>query len=198
MVIAGCIQAAATYAYQWLQSRLALKVAKEYREELFGAVLRKSYQDLEHGAAGRWMSLIINDVLYLQNRFSDILASFVRDGVMIIACFIVIMVVHWPTAVILAVLTPLLMGGMGQTGGRIAKYTVEMQKHLGRIAAAVLDIRRRFAFIRAQHGENHEERRFATINNDYYRSIRRSLFIRSSFAPAVEFLGPPGARSLSC
>ncbi len=189
MVIAGCIQAAATYSYQWQQSRLALKVAKEYREELFGAVLRKSYQDLEQAAAGRWMSLIMNDVLYLQNRFSDILASFVRDGVLIIACFMVIVVIHWPTALILAVLTPIVMGGMGKTGGRIASYTEEMQQHLGKIAAAVLDIRRRFSFIRAQHGEKREEERFATMNNAYYRAIRRSLFVRSAFAPAVEFLG---------
>lgn len=189
MVVAGCIQAAATYSYQWQQSRLALKVAKEYREELFSAVLRKAYLELEQGAAGRWMSLIMNDVLYLQNRFSDILASFVRDGVTIFACFMVLAVIHWPTAVILAILTPMVMGGMGKTGGRIARYTEEMQRHLGRIAAAVLDIRRRFTFIRAQHGEEREEERFATMNDAYYRSIRRSLFIRSAFAPTVEFFG---------
>lgn len=189
MIVAGCIQAIATYSYQWQQSRLALKVAKEYREELFSAVLRKPYLELEQAAAGRWMSLIMNDVLYLQNRFSDILASFVRDGVTILACFLVLVVIHWPTAVILAILTPMVMGGMGKTGGRIARYTEDMQRHLGRIAAAVLDIRRRFTFIRAQHGEKREEERFATMNHAYYRSIRRSLFVRSAFAPTVEFLG---------
>jgi len=57
------------------------------------------------------------------------------------------------------------------------------------MAAAVLDMRRRFTYIRAQGGEDRELFRFAALNSNYYRLIRKSIVVRSAFAPSLEFFG---------
>lgn len=189
LLTAGLIQAGAGYAYHLHQQKLALWLTTRYREKLFGALLAHPYETIVEKSAARWMSVIMNDVLYLQIRFSEIISSLMRDLILIVACLAAIAAVHLPTALILLVLSPFVAAAMGRAGGRIAGFAREWQTRLGTIASAILDVRRRFSFIRAQHGEAWELERFTALNEAYYQMIRRSIFLRSMFAPAVEFLG---------
>ncbi len=189
ILLAGLIKAFATYSYQLHQQALALYVAKSYRDRLFAALLSLPYLEIRRRSAGEWMSLIMNDVMYLQGRFADLLTGLVKDAVLVVACYAVLAVVHWPTALVLMALSPFVAFGMGRTGKRIAFFTAAFQQELARIAGAVLDLRARFDFIRSQSGEAYEERRFAQLNDGYYRMIRRSILVRSAFAPVLELLG---------
>lgn len=186
---AGVIKGFATYLYQLHQQALALTMAREYREKLFDALLTMPYVAIRRRSAGAWMSLIMNDVAFLQSRFSDLMTGLVKDGVLIVSCFCVLAYVHWQTALVMAMLAPVIAVGMGRTGRRIARFAEQFQREMAKLAAAVLDIRARFDFIRAQGGEALERERFAKLNNAYYRMIRQSIMVRSAFAPVLELLG---------
>ena len=54
------------------------------------------------------MSILMNDVLYLQSRFSDFVASIIKDSVLILSALAAMFLIHWQTAAILIVASPVL------------------------------------------------------------------------------------------
>jgi subfamily B ATP-binding cassette protein MsbA len=188
-MLIGIVRGIALYLYQWAQSSVALTVAKNTRQGMFKALLKHDYSSLSRKSAAHWMSVIMNDVLYLQMNFSEIMTVLLKDSVLVISCLIAMSFIHWQTGLVLLLVCPFIAFGLGRAGQRIRHYANFWQRELGKIAAFVLDIRQRFVFIRAQGGEERELGRFEDRNENYYRSIRRSILLRSAFAPAIEWVG---------
>ncbi|HYX36695.1 MAG TPA: ABC transporter ATP-binding protein [Oligoflexus sp.] len=186
---AAVVNGFAGFVYQHQQQVMALHLGRRYREKLFAAILQLPFQKATAKAPGEWMSVVMNDVAFLQMRLSDLLTGLLRDGVMVVASVLALYFIHWPSAVILTLLAIPLMTGTGRTGKRIAVFAELWQRELGRMVSAVLDLRKRFEFIRAQRGESLEKERFRHMNHGYYRMIRRSIFIRSALAPSMELMG---------
>ncbi len=189
ILVAGWCKSLASYLYQLNQQALAIYLARTYREKLFRTLISLPYTEITKRQVGAWMSLIMNDVMLLQTRFTDIMTGLIKDTVATFACYVVLAIIHWPSALALFVLSPFIAFGMGRTGKRIARYAEVYQRELGAMAAAILDIRARLDFIRAQQGEAREKARFAAMNMAYFRMIRRSILVRSAFAPVLEFGG---------
>lgn len=189
LVIIGVIRSVAMYLYQRAQAAIALTVAKNTRTTLFTALMHHKYSELSQKSAAYWMSLIMNDVLYLQMRFSEIMTVLLKDSVMILSCLVAMFVIHWQTGVFLLLVSPIAAYGLGRAGKRISFFANYWQRELSKIATFVLDIRQRFVFIRAQGGEQREYERFKERNENYYRSIRKSILLRSAFAPMIEWVG---------
>lgn len=189
IVVAGLVRSLANYLFQVNQAALSLRVATEYRQGLFKGLLKKSFLETDKQSAGTWMSILMNDVLYLQMKFSEITTVMLRDSVLVLGCFAAVFVIHWPTAIVLALGAPLFAKVTGRGGKKISRYSEMWQGDLARISASVLDMRSRFNFIYAQNATNLEIDRFSRLNESYYGKIRKSILIRSSFAPMVELFG---------
>ena len=179
----------ALFFYQLNTAAVALFIAKDYRDRLFITLMRKPFLYISKKSPAQWMSYLMNDVLYLQTRFSDILNSFLRDGCVILAAYISLLFIHLPTGIFLLFISPLIATGMGKTGKRIAYFAEVFQKELANMADLILEIRRRFEFIKAQGGERRDFARFSSANESYYKFIKKSLFVRALFAPTMEFIG---------
>ena len=189
ILLAGLTKALATYFYQSRQQVLVLSAARFLRIKIFNGILSHSFLAVSQKSPAQWMSIIMNDVLLLQIRFAGCLTSFVKDSVLIVSCFAVLLVLHWPSALILTMLAPFVMFGMGWGARRIAFFAERWQIELANLSGKILDIRKRFDFMRSQGGELVERAYFDQINEGYYQMIRRSLLLRSAFAPAMEFVG---------
>ncbi len=183
------VKGVATYFFQLHQQLLALHLGRRYREKLFAAILTLPYARLIKKSAGEWMSLVMNDVHFIQTRVSDLMTGLMRDGSQVIAALLALYVVHWPTALAITVMAVPLTIGTGRTGKRIAHFAEGWQTELARMSGAVLDLRRRFEFIRSQGGEEVEKQRFWRMNQGYFLMIQRSIGMRSVFAPALEWIG---------
>lgn len=186
---AGLLMSIAMYFYQYHQQAIAMFVAKYLRERIFSRILTFDFYRIAARSAGEWMSVIMNDIMYIQNRLSDLLTALLKDTVIIISCFTALIFIHPPTALVIALIAPFIAFGMGRTGKRIAKFAEKFQKELAKIASIVLNIRERFEFIRAQGGEMRELQWFKRSNDAYYKMIRKSILIRSAFAPMMELFG---------
>ncbi len=189
LFVAGILKALAGFAYQYNQEAIALFIAKHYREKLFASLTSLPYVEIRRRSPGDWMSVIMNDVHFLQTRFSDFTNTFVRGSVTILSCLAVLFWLHWPSALAISFVAPLMAWGMGRGAKRISFFAEAFQRELARMAAAILDFRSRFEFIRAQHGEEVELERFEKMNERYYKMIRSSIFLRSAFGPILEFSG---------
>ena len=189
IIAAGLLMSVALYYYQYNQQAISMFVAKYLRERLFSRILSLDFSRIAGRSAGQWMSVIMNDIMFLQNRFSDLLTALFKDTVVIVSCFFVLLFIHFPTALVLLAIAPFIAFGMGRTGKRIARFAEKFQGELARISSIVLNIRERFEFIRAQHGEQRELGWFKRSNTAYYLMIRKSILIRSAFAPMMELVG---------
>lgn len=189
ILLVGMLQALAGFFYQFNQQALTLYVGSRYREKLFAAILKQPLERLLLRSAGEWMSLVMNDVSYLQSRMSDLLTGLVKDSVQVLSSLAALYFIHWPTGVLLTILSLPLLMMTGKTGKKISHYAAGWQKNLAKMASAVLEMRKRFEFIRAQAGEKAELERFHVLNQGYYKNIVRSILIRSAFAPGLELLG---------
>jgi ABC-type multidrug transport system fused ATPase/permease subunit len=135
------------------------------------------------------MSIVINDVAFVQARLSEFMSSFLRGGVAVIASLVTMALIHWPSALVLIGIMPLAARATGSTGKKIAGFSASVQQAMRVMTSLVLEVRGRFDFMRVQHGEEFDLRRFRNINESWFRTICRSILVRSAFAPALEFAG---------
>jgi subfamily B ATP-binding cassette protein MsbA len=189
IIVVGLLMSLALYYYQFHQQSISMFVAKFLREKVFSRIINQDYSSISSKSAGSWMSLVMNDILFLQNRFSDLLTALFKDSVVILSCFAVLFYTHAPTALILALASPFIAFFMGRTGKRIAKFSEKFQRELSSISAITLNLRERFDFIRAQNGEQRELDWFNKHNDNYYRMVKKSILVRSAFAPIMELIG---------
>lgn len=188
LVMAAALKNYATYLYQMNSSYFGLLIAKKFRDRLFAGILRLSYREISKKSAAEWMSLLMNDVLYLQNKFSDIANGLVRESILTFAAFLTLFFIHWPTALMLLLLTPIMAYGVGRTGRKIAKYAEAFQRKIAQIADLVLEIRKRFEVIKAHRAEDYEVSRFSKLNEEYFETVKKSFLVRSIFSPFLEFV----------
>ena len=189
VLLAGMAKSWSTYVYMRAQQEFSMFAGASLRDQLFPAILGKSYQELAGVSPGTWMSVLVNDVAFVQSRLSDVMTSFLRGGISISASLLTMFFLHWPSALVMMVLIPVTARSTGATGKRIAGFSSVVQESLSRMANLVLEVRGRFDFMRAQQGENFDLARFDAANDSYFKVIIRSLLVRSAFAPVLEFVG---------
>ncbi len=189
VLIAGIAKSWGTYVYTRLQQEFSLLAGAALRDKLFPAILGKSYQELAQVSPGSWMSILVNDVAFVQTRLSEVMTSFLRGGMAVLASLGTMFFLHWPSALVMLFLMPLTARSTGAIGKRIAGFSSLVQESLRRMADLVFEVRGRFDFMRAQQGESFDFQRYESANESYFRMITRSILVRSAFAPALEFLG---------
>ncbi|NRA66485.1 MAG: ABC transporter ATP-binding protein [Pseudobacteriovorax sp.] len=189
LLLTVVIKGVATYYFQYYQQSIALHVAKRYRDRLFESILGRSFKKLEERSTGEWMSLLMNDVLFLQTRYSDFAAIVVKNSVLILAALLAVFLIQWQMALLFLLVTPFLGFVLGRIGNRISVYAELWQSQLSDMAKRILSLRLRFPFIVSQGGRAYESREFRQINQQYLHSINRSIPLRASFAPGLEWIG---------
>jgi ATP-binding cassette, subfamily B, bacterial MsbA len=189
IVAAGILKALSSYAYTLGLARLSLKVAQNYRENVFAGILDLPWLSSGSRGPGEWMSVVMSDAIFIQSRLTDFSTAFVKDAVLIISCMVTLALIHWPAALVLMLLAPVIGWQMGRAGRRIAWFTESFQRELGVLASRLLGIRERFRFMRAQSGEAFENHHFDIGNRAYLKMMSESIFLRAIIAPGMEWVG---------
>jgi len=189
LALVGLLKALTSYGYQLTQEAIGLAAAKDMRDQVFEAIVSRPWSEIASRQAGQWMSMIMNDVYFLHSRLTDLLTAFVKDGFLILSCIPLMFWIHWPSALILLGISPLIVFGAGRAGKKIAFVAEMFQRELAKMAGTVLNLRSRFDFAVSQRGQSREKQRFEIMNRDYFNFISKSLPLRASLAPLMEFIG---------
>lgn len=189
LLVVGVAQAISHYFYQVSQQRLGLYAAAHFREKLFSAIVKLPYLTVQHRSPGQWMSIVMNDVVYLQNRLTELSTALFKDSVLILVSIGLLWVIHWPSALVISSCIPLMAWSMGRAGKRVTQYAESFQRALGRIAAAVHDVRQRFDFVFGQLGQQRENAYFGWLSDHYFQTMRKSLWIRAFMVSSLEWIG---------
>ena len=189
LALAGFMKSACAYVFRYCQNYISLWMAKHLRQELCAAIIAQPYTSFLHKPAAHWMSIVMNDTFLLQARFSDIMTCFIRNAAQVGTCIVVLALLHYPSALALVVIAGVLTFILRHTSRRIVAFAEDYQAKLATISTQVLDVRKRFEFIRTQGGTELEIQKFADSSHAYYRAVRRSILIRTGLSPLSEFIG---------
>ena len=185
----GLIKSACAYLFRYCQNYISLWMAKHLRQELCTAIIAQPYTSFLRKPAAHWMSIIMNDTFLLQARFSDIMTCFIRNTAQVCTCVVVLALLHYPSALALIVIACLLTFVLRNLSRRIVAFAEEYQAKLATLSTQVLDLRKRFEFIRSQGGTALEMQKFTDSSYAYYRAVRRSILVRTGLSPLSEFIG---------
>jgi ABC-type multidrug transport system fused ATPase/permease subunit len=189
IIVTGVTKALATYVYNLGLTRMALRVAQNYREKVFEGVLELPWLSSSRRDPGEWMSIIMADAIFIQARLTDFSTAFIKDGILIVVCVATLSLIHWPAALVLVGVAPLIAWQMGRAGRRIAWFTAAFQRELGVLSGILLSVRERFRYMRSQAAETFENIQFRKANDEYLKMMSGSIFLRAIVAPGMEWVG---------
>ncbi len=189
LIAAQILKALSSFAFDYYRRKLTIHIAHHMRSEIFAALIHSPYHRIISRSPAQWMSLIMNDIYFIEMRFSDILSSFVKDGALILSSFFALMLIQFETALAMLIIMPFVVFGLGKLRKMISGLARDYQAKYALMTRAVFDLRQRFNFIRSQQGEATSLRLFQNVDQSYYRSIRKSIAAQSILSPTLEFLG---------
>lgn len=189
LFLSAIIKNVSTYLYQILVSKLSYYFTRIYRECLFGSIVLKEYRELVAKTPARWMSIVMNDVFFLQDRMILLLNHSVRDLIVLVVAIVVLFFVYGKVALLVCVSLGLGYFLLSTLSKKILTLATEYQENLSFITNSILEVRRRYHTIKTSSSEKIEILNFKSVTYKYYLLVLKSCFLRLTIPPFVECFG---------
>jgi ABC-type multidrug transport system fused ATPase/permease subunit len=189
VVVVAVVRSLMLYLYQVNHQKIALSFGTQVREVLWRKIMGLSYRKLSRLHGPELMSLMMNDVQVLQTRFGEMWMNLIRDLLMVLSALGALCLISVNGAMIFSLTLPILFWFLGRAGSGISNYAEEWQRLIARMALNISQIRQRLEFIVAQLGQHFEMQRFDKLNQQIWAVTVRSLRMRTTVAPFVEWIG---------
>ena len=178
---------AATYAQEWTSQLVAIRTVNDVRNTLFSHVLRQPMSFFDSNISGRLVTRVTNDVQNLNDMFSKIVASIFKDAVLIGGILYVMFIMNFtlflillPVFIFVAIIIYVFRFFSRKTyrivRAKLASLNAFLAEHLNGMIVTFL-----FNKEKEKSGE------FYKINEDYYHSALKMVFIYAIFRPTIDF-----------
>ena len=179
----------ATYFYQVLINKLSFYFSRVYRESLFAGIISKEYSELIKNSPAKWMSIVMNDVFFLQERIILLMNHSVRDVVVLFSSIILLFVLYGSLGFFLCLVLVLCFVFLSFFSRKIFTLTHAIQENLGFLANSLLEVRKRYYTIKTASAENVEIKKFTKIAAQFYSMALKSSSLKIIIPPVFECLG---------
>ena len=195
IAVTAFIKGGAYFGQFYLMGDVGQRVIKDIRNKMYIHLLRLSpgyYNNRSHGTI---VSRFTNDVTQLEYAVTYAIATLIRDSLQIIVLIGVAVYLDWKLALISFVGVPISLFPIIKFGKKLTKVSSDSQQSVGYITALISEVIRNINIVQSFNAEKYEENRFRLKNNDYYKTIMKSFWLRALTSPIMEFLG---ALALAC
>ena len=172
----------------WILQKLGQSIILKLREELFAHIHKLSLRFFDITPVGRIVTRVTNDVETLNELFSSILVTMVKNVVMILGIAVVMLVLNWKLALISFLLLPLvfwltrMFTGLYRTTHRITRTKVSaLNTYLSENISAM-------KLIQVFHREQEKQAEFAQRSEDLFRSNFREIVVYGTFRPLIYWI----------
>lgn len=175
-------------AQMWILQKLGQDIIYQVRQELFAHIHNLSLRFFDITPVGRIVTRVTNDVETLNELFSSILVTMVKNAVLILGYAGVMLYLQWKLALVSFVLLPLvvyltrLFTRLYRTTHRITRTKVSaMNTYLSENLSAM-------KLIQIFHRENEKHREFTQRSADLFQSNFREIVVYGTFRPLIYFI----------
>ena len=172
----------------WILQKLGQDIILEIRQQLFDHIHKLSLRFFDITPVGRIVTRVTNDVETLNELFSTILVTMVKNAVLILGYALVMLYLQWQLALVSFVLLPLvvyltrLFTKLYRTTHRITRTKVSaMNTYLSENLSAM-------KLIQIFHREKEKQREFKQRSSDLFQSNFREIVVYGTFRPLIYFI----------
>lgn len=172
----------------WMLQKLGQDIILEIRQQLFRHIHSLSLRFFDITPVGRIVTRVTNDVETLNELFSTILVTMVKNAVLILGYAGVMLYLNWKLALVSFILLPLvvyltrLFTKLYRTTHRITRTKVSaMNTYLSENLSAM-------KLIQVFHREQEKQREFRQRSGDLFQSNFREIVVYGTFRPVIYFI----------
>lgn len=172
----------------WILQKLGQDIILEIRQQLFRHIHSLSLRFFDITPVGRIVTRVTNDVETLNELFSTILVTMVKNAVLILGYAGVMLYLNWKLALVSIILLPLvvyltrLFTKLYRTTHRITRTKVSaMNTYLSENLSAM-------KLIQVFHREREKQREFRQRSGDLFQSNFREIVVYGTFRPVIYFI----------
>ena len=172
----------------WMLQKLGQDIILEIRQQLFRHIHSLSLRFFFFFSVGRIVTRVTNDVETLNELFSTILVTMVKNAVLILGYAGVMLYLNWKLALVSFILLPLvvyltrLFTKLYRTTHRITRTKVSaMNTYLSENLSAM-------KLIQVFHREREKQREFRQRSGDLFQSNFREIVVYGTFRPVIYFI----------
>lgn len=172
----------------WMLQKLGQDIILEIRQQLFRHIHSLSLRFFDITPVGRIVTRVTNDVETLNELFSTILVTMVKNAVLILGYAGVMLYLNWKLALVSFILLPLvvyltrLFTKLYRTTHRITRTKVSaMNTYLSENLSAM-------KLIQVFHREREKQREFRQRSGDLFQSNFREIVVYGTFRPVIYFI----------
>lgn len=176
-------------AQMWLLQKLGQGIIFRIRNELFAHIHKLSLRFFDITPVGRIVTRVTNDVETLNELFSSILVTMVKNIVMIVGFACVMLLLQWKLALLSFVLLPLvfyltrIFTKVYRSTHRITRTKVSaLNTYLSENLSAM-------RLIQVFHREREKQHEFSQRSGDLFQSNFREIVVYGTFRPLIYWIG---------
>ena len=168
------------------------KIMYDMRKEVFGHILRLPVPFFDKNPVGRIVTRATNDILAINQMYTDVLIYLFRDILMAIGIFVIMLKMNIRLSFLILLLVPLLVVLTAWFQKAARKQFRKVRKAIARINAFIQEHLGGIEIVRLLGAENVVTRKFDKVNKEYYDATIGLIYIFGTFRPAVEILRSMG------
>lgn len=172
----------------YLTERAGHAVSHRLREEMLIGFLSSPGNKIDHKNPDQIANQLMQDTTLLQGAISKGTISAARDFLVLLGLVFSMLLISWQTFLIgLAVILPISFY-LKKIAKKLNYYTREGQKNQIEISTRFLLTHHGALTVHGLRAHEREQIDFEQLNNKNYKCMHESLFVRTFFPPATEFI----------
>ena len=181
-----------SYVSSYLMADIGQRVVMDVRNDLYRHILGQSAGFFAHGATGRLLSRITNDVGQVQQAVSETVGDLARESLALVGY--AALLCYYDARLTLVCLTgaPLIIYPLIRLGQRVRRTTRRSQEALETLSHLAAEAFTGHRIVKAFSTEAHEANKFTRAGHQLFRTNMKVTAALSSLPPLMELIGGLG------
>ncbi len=168
------------------------KIMYDMRKEVFAHILRLPIPFFDKNPVGRIVTRATNDILAINQMYTDVLIYFFRDILMAIGIFAIMLKMNIRLSFLILLIIPVLVAITTWFQHAARRQFRKVRKAIARINAFIQEHISGIEIVRLLGAEDVVKQKFDKVNREYYDITIGLIYIFGTFRPAVELLRSTG------
>ena len=177
----------ADYLQAFLMVSIEQAVIRDLRGELFDHLHTLPLAFFHSKRTGMLVSRITNDLEYLRASLAAGISNLIKDSLMLIVCLAWVFVASWKLALFSLVVLPPVALALVAIGRKMRKRSAQAQDRMADLTSRLQETIVGARVVKAFGMEDFESRRFADVNQRFYRAFVRLRRVSAAARPLSEY-----------
>ena len=189
LVIIFVLSAIFNYIEAVLMATVTSKVSRNLRNRISKKINKLPLKYFDKNAYGDILSRVTNDVDTISHTLSDSIGNLVSSITLFIGVVLMMFITNSIMAITGIFATLIGFSLMAVILSKSQKYFIRQQKELGNLNGFIEEVYTGHNVVKVYNGTNEAKDKFNNINDELYKSARKSQFLSGLMPPMMGFIG---------